>query len=253
MINSNDFPLIYILDDHPVIYQSVVESTRSQFNIELFTEVRPFYIALGKYLPDVILLDIGLNHILSGIEILQHLKESHKTSHIPVLIITGLDIDSLKMKLFDDYATEIITKPVKAGFLVSLIKQYTKVVMHKKSLSPILKSSTLDMGYALFVENLENMLERPDIYHLKVTDIAKSMEISNSTFSRLLQKIYGKTPSIFFNDLKLTKAADLVMSNQHSLAQIAEILGFSSDSHLIYSFKKKFNATPRSYYAQNLS
>ena len=45
--------------------------------------------AVGKYHPDVILLDIMLPKI-SGLDVLRHLKEDAATAQIPVIILSGL-------------------------------------------------------------------------------------------------------------------------------------------------------------------
>lgn len=245
-------PLVYILDDHPLIYQNLVESTVHQFDVVLFTEVRSFYAALSERLPDAILLDIGLNHTLTGIEILQHLKDSHKTGVIPIMIITGQDIDFLTINPLEYGAIEIIFKPVKTSFLIALIQKHSNISINSKRITVTNQSNSVDLNCALFIENFENLLERSDIFHLNISDIAKLMKISISTFERLIKKVYGKTPVKYFNDLKLTKAEILVMSNQYSVIKIADILGFSSDSHFINCFKKKFEASPRSYYAKKL-
>ena len=245
-------PLVYILDDHPLIYQNLVESTLQQYDVLLFSEVSSFYAALKDRLPDAILLDIGLNHVLTGMEILQHLKDSHKTGLIPIMIITGQDIDFLTINPLQHGAIEIIFKPVKTYLLVALINKYTSNLINSKRIAVTSQANSIDLNCALFIENFDNLLERPDIFHLNISDVAKLMKISISTFERLIKKVYGQTPVKYFTELKLAKAEILVMSNQYSIIKIAEILGFSSDSHFINCFKKKFKASPRSYYTKKV-
>jgi DNA-binding response OmpR family regulator len=70
------------------------------------------------YLPDLVILDISLPR-LSGRDVLQELKASPDTNHIPVLIVTGTDMHDLAP---GDFAC-ILPKPVTADTLLRAVRQ----------------------------------------------------------------------------------------------------------------------------------
>jgi len=242
-------PLVYILDNNPLIYQKLVQSTSEQFNIVLISDVFEFYTSIGQKLPDLIILDTGLNHLLSGIDILKHLKDSTKTNHIPIVLITDDDTDYYGNNPLELGANKIIFKSISLSLLIGILKEFTEVSINSIKVDNHFNS--IDINSALFIENFKILLDREDIFNLNMQEIAILMNISISTFERLIKKNFGKPPLKFFNDIKLSKSEILLINKQYSLTEIASMLGFSSDSHFIYSFKKKFGKSPRSYYANN--
>jgi CheY-like chemotaxis protein len=59
--------------------------------------------------PDLILLDIKMPQ-MDGYEVMKSLKLKQKTAHIPVLVMTGVDIDGSRVKALSVGATDYFTK-----------------------------------------------------------------------------------------------------------------------------------------------
>ncbi len=76
------------------------------------------------YMPSAVLLDIGLPG-MDGYEVLEHLKESARTRHIPVHIISASDksMDAMKMG-----AIGYLTKPVSQNKLESVFKKIENII-----------------------------------------------------------------------------------------------------------------------------
>jgi CheY-like chemotaxis protein len=64
-----------------------------------------------KPLPTVILLDIGLPR-LSGLEVLQRIREDGRTRLIPVVILTSSDEDGDRLRSYESGANSFVRKPV---------------------------------------------------------------------------------------------------------------------------------------------
>ena len=143
-------------------------------------------------------------------------------------------------------ANEIIFKSIEISLFVDILKKHTKSSINPTKVDNQINS--VDINSALFIENFKNLLDRADVFHLNMQEMASLMNISISTFERLIKKNFGKSPLQYFNDIKLAKSELLLINKQYSLADIANMLGFSSDSHFIHAFKKKFGKSPRTYY-----
>jgi PAS domain S-box-containing protein len=87
----------------------------------------------NKYMPDLILLDILMPDI-SGFEVLETLKKSKKTRHIPVIIITGLNsVEEEERGLALD-AADFIYKPFSNNVVKSRIRHQIQIVNQIRSI-----------------------------------------------------------------------------------------------------------------------
>ena len=71
---------------------------------------------LETTIPDAIVLDMALPR-LGGGDVLNELRANPLTSSVPILIVTGTDIDSISERMF----TPVLQKPVDPEVLVSAI------------------------------------------------------------------------------------------------------------------------------------
>jgi DNA-binding response OmpR family regulator len=72
--------------------------------------------------PDVILLDIGLpDPQMDGLDLCRALKRNPLTHRIPVIVVTGREENSLKLKAALCSADLVLHKPVKGADLVAAI------------------------------------------------------------------------------------------------------------------------------------
>ena len=51
----------------------------------------------------------------------------------------------------------------------------------------------------------------------------------------------------YLNDLRMNKAARLLADSEQTINDIAEDLGFSSQSHFTTSFRKRYGLTPKEF------
>lgn len=83
--------------------------------------------------------------------------------------------------------------------------------------------------------------------NLKVTDIASACGMSYSYFAKKFQSVYGKSCKEYIEEMRVYKAEELLMFTDFDLTYISNECGYSDCSHLINSFKKFKNTTPKQY------
>ncbi len=82
---------------------------------------------------------------------------------------------------------------------------------------------------------------------LTVADIADTLEINSSYLSVLFKKETGQCITHFIRQKKIIAASNMLKFSEYSYAEIAEYLGFSSQSQFIQSFKRETGYTPKEY------
>ena len=64
---------------------------------------------------------------------------------------------------------------------------------------------------------------------------------------RKLIALLDKSPSLFIRNIRLQKAAQLILEEELSIAEIADKVGFSSGSYLSKCFQEMYGCRPTEY------
>lgn len=89
---------------------------------------------------------------------------------------------------------------------------------------------------------LANMAEPPSL-----TDLAKEVGLSLKRLKEGFKQIYGDSVYSFLFDYKMEYARRLLDSGQYNVNEIGLRIGYSTSSHFIAAFRKKYGTTPKKY------
>lgn len=88
---------------------------------------------------------------------------------------------------------------------------------------------------------MERNLEEP----LTVPDLCQRAGISQRQINRLFARFVGKTPQLYYRDIRLDRARGLVTQTEMPLSEIAVASGFASQAHFSKSYHERFGIQPR--------
>ena len=89
---------------------------------------------------------------------------------------------------------------------------------------------------------IANMAEPPSLQEL-----AESIGISLKKLKEGFKQIYGDTVYGFLFDYKMEVSRKLLESGDYNVNEVGLKVGYSTSSHFIAAFKKKFGTTPKKY------
>lgn len=89
---------------------------------------------------------------------------------------------------------------------------------------------------------IQRMAEPPTLQELS-NEIGLNIKKLKEGF----KQIYGDTVFSFLFDYKMQHARKLLESNQHNVNEVGLRVGYSTASHFIAAYKKKFGITPKQY------
>jgi len=110
-INENDkFPQILVVEDHADIREFIVENLKDYFFIEQAENGKKGLETALKNIPDLVITDIVMPK-MDGTELCKILKTDEKTSHIPVVMLTGKSGIDDRLTGLETGADAYLTKP----------------------------------------------------------------------------------------------------------------------------------------------
>lgn len=89
---------------------------------------------------------------------------------------------------------------------------------------------------------IERMTNPPSLQEL-----ANEVGLNLKQLKEVFKQIYGDTVYGFLLTYKMEKAKQLLESNQYNVNEVGLKIGYSTASHFIAAFKKKYGTTPKKY------
>lgn len=159
-------------------------------------------------------------------------------------------------KTLNPNETVVLNQLFRYGLHSSLEKLYTKgKIFELLSLYFNIDDENKE-GKCPFLEdedNVEKIREAKKILINNLSDppglqeLADQVNISVRNLKDGFKQIYGVTVYAYLLNYKMEYARKLLLSGKHNVAETSFELGYSTPSHFITAFKKRFGATPKKY------
>lgn len=91
------------------------------------------------------------------------------------------------------------------------------------------------------ITEMERNLEEP----LPIPELCERVGLSQRQINRLFERYVGKTPVLYYRDIRLDRARGLVTQTDLQMAQIAAASGFASQAHFSKAYRERFGIAPR--------
>ena len=182
--------LIYVVEDDLSILKLIEYALKTKgYEIETFENGEDFFLELEKKSPNLILLDIMLPDI-SGMEILEEIKNNNKYSTIPVMMLTAKDSEIDVVTALDNGADDYMKKPFSVLELLSRVNALLRR-FEKEEVGEILNVGEIKidlLGRNVFVNNKKIILTYKEfellIYLVNNIDIVLSRD-------KLISSVWG--------------------------------------------------------------
>jgi len=243
---------ILIIEDNPDIqfflqkklgnYYETMEALEGEMGLTLAYE----------NVPDLIICDVLLPGE-NGLQITKRLKEDLRTSHIPVLMLTSQSTIEQQIEGTKAGADAYLTKP----FNVQFLKEKIKNLLHNRQL---LKESfgkefvafankpakkTIDEQFLnQFFAYIDSNYNRQDF---QVTDLCEELHLSRSQLYRKIKALLGQSITDYIQNVRLSKAEELLKQGELSISEIAYSVGYTSPEYFSTVFKGRYGVAPSGF------
>lgn len=125
---------------------------------------------------------------------------------------------------------------------VHLLSRYTNrdpiLKYYKGKLSQQQLKRVIDYIYSHLDENIS------------LVELASVMQLSEYHFARLFKQTTGIAPHQYHLQCRVEQTKKLLLQKDSTIAEIAQMVGFASQGHLNYHFKRQVGMTPKQFLQQ---
>ena len=185
-----------------------------------------------------------------------HSLFSKESGYIPFL-----SDENSNRKFYDDTEIKptvsiVLHQIINSNINSSIRELYVKGKIYELLSLHFQKEENTDSEYCPFLVDEQNVLKirkAKDIIISRMSEppslqeLATEIGLSLKKLKEGFKQIYGDTVYSFLFDYKMEQARKLLESNQYNVNEVGLQVGYSTASHFIAAFKKKFGTTPKKY------
>lgn len=207
-------------------------------------------------LPNLILCDVMMP-VKDGFDTCREIKKDSRTEQIPVVMLTAKVESEDVIKGIETGADDYITKPFDVEVLRSkvgnLLKRRDQLRHYfTRSLIAVDPNFGLDAdGNPLpnpfmeaVIRNIEMHLNDPN-FEAKI--LAESLNMSLPTLYRKIKQHSDCSVLELTRTVRLKKAAELILTQQYSVLEVSELVGFNDAATFRKRFTEQYGVTPSQY------
>jgi DNA-binding response OmpR family regulator len=244
-------PVLLIIEDHPDLRQFIKNEFEQSFNVIEASDGTAGFDSAINLIPDIIISDIMMPG-LNGIELCNRLKTDEKTSHIPIILLTARAASEQVVEGLETGADDYIPKPFSISILRARVlnllatrrllrKQFSKL----PDISQVTTTTSLDQKFLNRASRfIENNISNSDY---DAYAFSSDMGMSRSQLYRKIQALTGYSVNEFIRNMRLKKGAELLLTTENSVSDIAFEVGFKEISYFVKCFTDYYKLSPSKY------
>ena len=249
---KQELPHVLIVEDNYDIREFIAENLRDCFNVEKTRNGKAGLKRAIKKIPDLVVTDIKMPK-MDGIELCENLKTDERTSHIPVVMLTGKSSIEDRLTGIETGADAYLTKPFN---IKELRLQVTKLIEQRQKLRERFtrdlrlepKDIAVTSADEKFINRAMEIIEKNiGNSEFEVRQFQDEMFMSRMQLFRKIKALTNQTPGEFIRTIRLKRAASLIKQNFGNIAQITYEVGFNNPSYFAKCFKDLYGELPSDF------
>jgi DNA-binding response OmpR family regulator len=247
-------PVLLLVDDNEEILEFLEHELDEKYTVIKALNGQEALDVLREDPIQLVICDIMMP-VMDGFELCRIIKTNFEYSHIPVILLTAKNTLQSKIEGLELGADAYIEKPFSPEYLqvqiANLLANRAKIKEYFAS-SPLvhIKSMAYSKADELFLEQLnEAIYNNLEDAELDVEKLAKLVNMSRPTLYRKIKFISDLTPNELINITRLKKAAELLVEDKYKIYEIADMVGYASQTNFGRNFLKQFGMTASDYLA----
>lgn len=244
---------IVVVEDDPDLRTYLEQRLSESYNVYAAANGHEGIAKIEKIHPQIVITDLMMPGA-TGFEVCRTLRSNIKTSHIPIIVLSGLGKNTEdKIKALESGANVFVDKPFDMTFLLrqvdNLIKTQNelKVLYSKKFIAEPSKVTISSMDEKLLEKAMDHIEQNMSNCDYNVESFVSDMAIGRTLLYQKINDITGMSIKEFIMDIRLKRSAQLLKESDLTISEIADLTGFVNPKYFSVCFKKHFELTPSEF------
>ena len=202
--------------------------------------------------PDVVISDVMMP-LMNGTELCRKLKADIRISHTSVILLTAQSSDNAQIEGYEAGADAFVSKPFSLNILRLRIK---KLIEQQEARKALFRKAIVIQPDALTTTSIDEKLVHKALKcvdenirnsNYSVEQLSRDMNMDRTGLYRKLVSLTGQTPTAFIRSVRLKRAAHLILKNEYTIGEVAELVGFNNAAYFSKAFQEEFGVKPSQY------
>ncbi len=240
---------ILIVEDDTETLEYMRSSLAEEYSITTAADGQMALGVIAEKNPDIVISDV-IMPVMNGYDLCRSVKSDVATSHIPVLLLTGMTDRESVIRGLESGADDYIVKPFDMSVLKARIRNilnerqrlreailYSSNAAARNEYSNKLDQEFMDKVISVVQKELSNS-------EFQINDLCRELAMSRTAFYNKLKSLTGQGPNDFIRIYRLERSKEYLADHRYSIAEVSDMVGFSDAKYFSVCFKKQFGVSP---------
>ncbi len=244
---QTDLPSVLIIEDNADVAHYLKACLKNDYQLFFAQNGQEGIDQALERIPDLIVSDVMMP-LRDGFDVCQTLKTDERSSHIPIVLLTGrADIES-KLKGLSQGADVYLAKPFnKEELRLNLFNllenrrklqaRYSNFQSSKKVAKKTIEDDFITKVRDIVIKNIDND-------NFGIPQLCKALLMSRTQVHNKIKALTGKSTSLVVRMIRLQKAKEILETTELPITQVAYEVGFKHSSHFSRYFTEEFGVAP---------
>ena len=246
-------PVIILIEDNTELLEVLTNLFTPFYTVKVAINGQEGLNIIRKVNPDLIISDIMMP-VMTGTELCNIIKNDIEFCHIPIVLLTALDMPEQHLKGLLYGADDYICKPFRPQILLA---RCNNIIRSRKILyNQFAQKAEIDLSLLATNKLDKEFLNKVTIIidknisdpEFNIDQLAQNMNMGRTSFYTKFKSLTGMSPRDFIIKHKLKQAMILLKQNEQlPIKEISDTVGFNTPNYFCRLFKEQFNISPNQF------
>lgn len=248
-VGGAHLPALLLIEDNPDVMAYLSACLQGSYQLYQAYNGRDGVELAFETAPDLVLSDVMMP-VMDGFEVCQALKNDHRTSHVPIVLLTAKATVEDRIAGLQRGADAYLAKPfnqaellLQLGNLLQLKQRlqarYAGMELPEPTSDPELAME--DKFLRQFRAFIESQLDNPD---LSVDDLCRAAGMGRTNLHQKISSLTGQSAMQYVRALRLHEARRLLEAGELNVSEVAFAVGFDDPKYFSRVFTEETGMPP---------